>query len=472
MSGAPSLQQTERLAPHNAEAEGQLLGAILVNNRLFHQVADILEPKRFFVPAHQEIYEKISILIRDDKTASPITLKSFFPVDARIAGLPVTQFLLRIAGDAATAINAEDYARLIRDLAVRRDIITLCAASTDTAFEQAIDTPPDQIIDQMANQLFELRPPEDAEGRSLASAFERIDAKITATLDGTAAPVPKTGLPEVDNDLGGLQPTNLILAAGRPGMGKTIAGVHLARRISRQGFGVGVFTLELSTEQWGARLVASEAAMGHVDLPYGKITSNDLTAEQFEAYKKYRDAANRLPIDVDDTAGLTVAQIETRTRRMAARFERQGKTLGAIIIDYIGFLKASDRYKGNKVQEVSEISSGLKALAKRMDIAVIALSQLNRGVESRDNKRPGLADLRDSGSLEQDADQVIFLYRPNYYDLKDPRFNSDHDFISEAERRANDLEWIIAKNRTGPVRPHTAFVDVSKSYIAAKSHRS
>jgi replicative DNA helicase len=458
-----------RTPPHNAEAERQLLGAILLSNDVFYLVADILKPEHFFIKEHRTIYEKSAALIQDGKTASPVTLKTYMGDGQQWAGKTAVQFMLLLVRDSASRINAVDYARQIVDLATRRQMIDLAQSVTEVAYDAPIDTSPNAMIDDLGAQLFQLRPKDASADDSLEGIEAGLTAKIEMILEGKAPPVPKIGISELDRDLGGLMPTNLMLVAARPGMGKTVAGVHIARRAARQKFGVAVFTLEISREQWFSRLVAAEAAMGHHQLYYGDINNGRLTREQFDAYRKYAETARQLPIEVDDTGGLTLGQIEARARVMQQSFERRDIPLGAIVVDYLGLMSAGDRYKGSKVNEVSEISAGLKAMAKKLDTCMIALSQLSRAVESRDNKRPVLSDLRDSGSLEQDADQVVFLYRPAYYDERDPKFGTDAEFTDAAERRANDLEWIISKNRTGPINTHTTYCEIGKAHIAAKS---
>jgi replicative DNA helicase len=458
-----------RTPPHNAEAERQLLGAILMSNDVFYLVADILKPEHFFIKEHRTIYEKAATLINDGKDASPVTLKTYLSDGEQWGGMSVVKFLLSLVKDSINRINATDYAQQIVDLATRRNMIALAQSVTELAYDAPIGTSSNAMIDDLGARLFQLRPEETGKDDSLDGIEAGLTEKIQMIMEGKAPPVPKIGISELDRDLGGLLPTNLLLIAARPGMGKTVAGVHIARRAARQKFGVAVFTLEISREQWFSRLVAAEAAMGHEELYYGDINNGRLTREQFEAYKRYADTARQLPIEIDDTSGLTIGQIEARARVMQQSFERRGIQLGAIVVDYLGLMSAGDRYKGSKVNEIGEISAGLKGLAKKLNVCMVALSQLSRAVESRDNKRPVLSDLRDSGSLEQDADQVVFLYRPAYYDERDPKFGTDIEFTEKADSRAKDLEWIIAKNRTGPINTHKTYCEIGKAHIAAKT---
>lgn len=459
----------QRIAPHNAEAERQLLGAILVNNDTFYRVADFLRPEHFFIPQHQDIYSKCGQLIAEGKTASPITLKTFYPADAKIADLSAMQFLLRLAADAASAINAEDYGSQIYDLFLRREIISISGAMSEASFEQSIDVPPTKIIDEISSRLFELRPVLRDEEADNQAVVENLREHIDAKREGRSLPIAMTGLVDVDRILTGLNPTRLIVVAARPGMGKTQFQKAIERRVARQGFGVASFSLEISKEECLARLTAAEAAMSHYPLSYSDIMSGEMDEAHYQSFLKHSQTAANLPIKIDDRGGLSIGQIEVAVRKMANEFERDGRELGLISVDYLQIMGSGGRYKGQRVNEISEITAGFKALAKRLRVPIMLLSQLSRDVEKREDKRPVLSDLRDSGSIEQDADQVIFLYRPAYYDAKIE--TQDLDLTDVFESRKNDLEVIIAKNRCGPAKSVTVYCDIGKTDIADKSKR-
>lgn len=451
----------QKVAPHNAEAERQLLGAILVNNETYYRVSDFLEPHHFFVPPHQDIYEKIGHLIRAGKTASPITLKTFYPAEAKIADLTATQFLLRLAADAASVINAEDYGRTIYDLCLRRNLIRIGEDMVNIAFDAPIDVPPNQQIDDAERRLFELAETGRSEG-----GFVSFGDALTETIEMAHAAYNRegalsgisTGLRELDGLMGGLQHSDLIVLAGRPAMGKTSLVTNIAYNIAQayqaeeqpdgtlktvNGGVVGFFSLEMSAEQLATRIISEQA-----EISSSKIRRGDISEAEFEKLVACTQTMQSVPLHVDQTGGISIASLVARARRL-----KRQRGLDLIVVDYIQLLSGSQKNNGNRVQEITEITTGLKALAKELNVPIIALSQLSRQVESRDDKRPQLSDLRESGSIEQDADVVMFVYREEYYLSKtEPDPDTPEYAAWEAKHNAakGKAEVIIAKQRHGP----------------------
>ena len=451
----------QRLAPHNAEAERQLLGAILVNNETYYRVSDFLDPHHFFVPPHQDIYEKIGQLIRAGKTASPITLKTFYPADTKIADLSATQFLLRLAADAASIINAEDYGRTIYDLALRRNLIRIGEDMVNIAYDAPIDVPPTQQIDDAERRLFEL-----AETGRQEGGFVTFGDALTETIEMAHAAWNRegalsgisTGLRDLDQLMGGLQHSDLIVLAARPAMGKTSLVTNIAYNIAVafqaeeqpdgtlktvNGGVVGFFSLEMSAEQLATRIISEQA-----EISSSKIRRGDITEQEFERLAAAAQHMQTVPLHVDQTGGISIASLVARARRL-----KRQRGLDLLVVDYIQLLSGTSKTAGNRVQEITEITTGLKALAKELNVPIIALSQLSRQVESRDDKRPQLSDLRESGSIEQDADVVMFIYREEYYLGKtEPEEGTPEYEVwkDKVERVKGKAEVIIAKQRHGP----------------------
>src|ERR1700757_2721582 len=453
---------TYRSAPHNIEAEQLLLGAILVNNDAFYRVSDFLEPKHFFETVHQKIYETASSLIRMGKVATPVTLKTFFPADADILGMTVGQYLARLAAEATTIINAQDYGRTIYDMALRRDLIRIGEDMVNVAFDAPVDFAPRAQIEDAERQLYEL-----AETGRYDGGFQRFSQALTVAVDMAAKAFQRdgklsgiaTGLRDLDTKMGGLQPSDLIILAGRPGMGKTALATNIAFNVARahraevqadgtmktvNGGIVGFFSCEMSAEQLATRIIAERTGISSSNIRRGGISESD-----FEKIRDYSIELKSLPFYVDETGGLSIAQLMARARRL-----KRQKGLDMLVVDYIQLLQGSSkRFSDNRVQEVTEITTSLKALAKELNVPVIALSQLLRQVESRDDKRPQLSDLRESGSIEQDADVVLFVYREEYYlHNKEPRPGTpEHEkWQTEMGLAHGKAEVIIGKQRHGP----------------------
>ncbi len=451
-----------RTAPHNIEAEQALLGAVLVNNEAFYRVSDFLDAAQFHEPLHQQIYQIAADLIRAGKVATPITLKTFLPADIDIGGLNVSQYLARLAAEATTVINATDYGRTVADLALRRNLIGIGEDMVNVAFDAPVDFAPREQIEDAERRLYEL-----AETNRYGSGFQRFAQALTTAVDMAARAFQRdgklsgiaTGLKDLDSKMGGLQQSDLIIVAGRPGMGKTALATNIAYNVAHAYRGevqpdgsmltinggiVGFFSLEMSAEQLATRIISERT-----EVPSSTIRRGGISESDFEKIKDVSIEMQNLPFYVDETGGLSIAQLAARARRL-----KRQRGLDLLVIDYIQLLQGSQRRASeSRVQEVTEITTNLKALAKELNVPIIALSQLSRQVESRDDKRPQLSDLRESGSIEQDADVVMFVFREEYYLAnKEPRPGSEEHLKWQTDMALvhGKAELIIGKQRHGP----------------------
>jgi replicative DNA helicase len=457
-----------RAVPHNIEAEQALLGAILINNEAHDRVSGFLEPDHFYDPLHQQIYETAATLIGAGKQATPITLKTYFAnTEATQDGLTVPQYLGRLAANATTIINARDYGRTIYELAIRRQLIVVGEEMVIVAYDSPVDFPPKQQIEEAEMKLFAL-----AETGKYGQGFSTFSSALATAIemansayqrDGGLSGI-ATALRSLDSKLGGLQPSDLVILAGRPSMGKTALATNLAFNIARararslqqkpdippddvshDGAVVGFFSLEMSAEQLATRIISEQAG-----IPSEKIRRGLINEDEFKRLvDTSREMAN-LPLFIDQTGGISIAQLAARARRL-----KRQHGLGLIVVDYLQLLTGSSRRASEgRVQEVSEITTGLKALAKELNAPILALSQLSRAVENREDKRPQLADLRESGSIEQDADVVMFVFREEYYveRMKPAEGTSEfNDWMARMQAVSGRAEVIIGKQRHGPV---------------------
>ncbi|MGO4524057.1 replicative DNA helicase [Microvirga sp. 2MCAF35] len=449
-----------RTPPSNLEAEQALLGAILVNNDAYYRVSDFLEAAHFIEDLHRRIYEVATSLIKAGKVATPITMKTFLG-DQDLGGITVSQYLARLAAEATTVINAEDYGRTIYDLAVRRNLINIGEEMVNVAFDAPVDSSPRDQIEEAERRLYSL-----AETGRSDGGFQRFSDALTAAIDMAAAAYKRegalsgisTGLIDLDKSLGGLQPSDLVILAGRPAMGKTSLVTNIAFNIAKayraekqqdgnlktvNGGIVGFFSLEMSAEQLATRIIAEQSGV-----PSYKIRRGDMREDDFYKITEAAREMQSIPFYIDQTGGISIAQLTARARRL-----KRQRGLDILIVDYLQLLSGSAKKGENRVQELTEITTGLKALAKELSVPLIALSQLSRQVESRDDKRPQLSDLRESGSIEQDADVVMFVYREEYYlKNKEPKPGTEEYFKwqSEMDQVHGKAEVIIGKQRHGP----------------------
>lgn len=487
-----------REAPGNIEAEQALLGAILVNNDAYYRVSDFLKPLHLHEPLHRRIYEVAGDIIRMGKTANPVTIKTFLPNQEKVGDLTLPQYLARLAAEAVNIINAEDYGRAIYDLALRRSLITIGEDMVNIAFDAPLDMPPQNQIEDAERRLFEL-----AETGRYDGGFQSFNDAVALAIDMAGAAYQRdgglsgisTGISQLDARMGGLQHSDLIILAGRPGMGKTSLATNIAFNIAqayepeiqadgsakaKNGGVVGFYSLEMSAEQLATRIISEQA-----DVSSSKIRRGEINEADFEKLIGCSQMLQKVPLFIDQTGGISIAQLAARARRL-----KRQRGLDVLVIDYVQLMTGSKRAGDNRVQEITEITTGLKALAKELQVPIIALSQLSRQVENRDDKRPQLSDLRESGSIEQDADVVLFVYREEYYVKNlEPRRSPDEvasDFKNEEylawEEKLNKVsglaDVIIAKQRHGPTgtvplafqAEYTRFSDVADNSYMQHAH--
>jgi len=469
ISSLPALRATgdltlPRTVPHNIEAEQSLLGAILINNNVFEKVSDTLKPEHFYDPVHQRLFDSIATMIQRGQLADPKTLRGLFENDPALAGVGGAQYLGDLAASVISVINAADYGQLIHDLYLRRQLIALGEDIVNVAFQQDLDQPASKQIESAEHSLFEL-----AQTGELNRGFVRLDKSLAVSLrladeafkSDSHITGMTTGLRDLDRKLGGFQKSDLVILAGRPSMGKTALATNLAINGARafhesngkEGGAVAFFSLEMSSEQLATRLLGDYSSV-----PSDKIRRGEIKQDDFTKFVEATKFLSHAPLFIDDTPGLGVASLHTRARRL----KRLVPHLGLIVIDYLQLLHGSARSSDNRVQEVSEITRSLKGLAKELDVPVLALSQLSRAVESREDKHPQLSDLRESGSIEQDADVVMFVYREEYYharseptrrqDEGEDKFNQRYQrWMERGEEVRNIAEVLIAKQRHGPI---------------------
>ncbi|MSO77167.1 MAG: replicative DNA helicase [Alphaproteobacteria bacterium] len=453
-----------RQPPANVDVEMALLGAILVNNRALEKVQEFLLPEHFVEPAHARIYDAIVRLTQRGQQASPATLRHHLEQDEQLAGVGGAQYLAQLAAAALNIIDAEDYGRTIHDLHLRRELIGLGEDVVNTAYGPDLDGSALDQIEAAEHRLYEIAAVGQHEGGfrefgcSLAGAIRFVEAAYRR--EGRLTGIP-TGFGHLDRLLGGLQRSDLIVLASRPSMGKTSLATNIAfnaaralveevdeagNRTSVGGHVIGFFSLEMSAEQLASRILAEQSGVPSDRMRRGQINNDD-----FQKVFLASQELSSLKLFIDDTPAPTVATVRTRARRL----KRIEGRLDLVVIDYLQLLRPGGAARSdNRVQEISEITRGLKAVAKELNVPVLALSQLSRAVEQRDDKRPQLSDLRESGSIEQDSDVVMFIYREEYYlSRKEPREDTpEHDaWKADMEKVHNVAEVIVAKQRHGPI---------------------
>ena len=455
-----------RALPANVEAEAAFIGAVLIDNRVMEELGIPLRPDHFFEPVHTRIFERIATLLDRNAVVTPVTLKPYFEADEALKQLGGVAYLARLTADGQGLLAPRELAQQIYDLAMLRELVSVGRNLVEGALDTSESVEPLQQIEQAEAALFKVA--EGASGTKEAQSFGQathraLDMIETAINSGGHISGTTTGLSSLNEKIGGLHPSDLIILAGRPGMGKTSLATNIAFNAAdrmlrdRQdgiaksvGAAVAFFSLEMSSDQLATRILAEQAEISSEALRMGKISRDDF---QKLSYASQRLA--ELPLYIDDTPALSIAALRARARRLKRRHD-----IGMIVVDYLQLLQGTGRANDNRVNEISEISRGLKTLAKELDVPVIALSQLSRAVEQRDDKRPMLSDLRESGSIEQDADMVWFVYREDYYvasrEPKRPVENDDaktHEahaaWAAEMERVYGLAELIVGKQRHG-----------------------
>ena len=437
--------------PNNIEAEQAVIGSILVTNEIFDDINTIISNVNFYDPMHQKIFNAIESMIYKGLLANPITLKNYFEKEKDEINIP--EYLVKITKFSTSARQAIEYSKIIYDMFVRRELIKISDQIIDDAKENDLNVSGQNIIENSEKLLYDL-----AEKGTFNSSLIKFDDAMKQTIEMASAAykneggivgVP-TGLRDLDDKLGGLHQSDLIIIAGRPSMGKTSLATNIAfnaaQNIQENGkkSSVAFFSLEMSSEQLSTRIISEQARIGSNDIRRGRISD-----EQFDQFLETSKNISELPLFIDETPAISIAAMSNRARRI-----KRLHGLDLIVVDYIQLMKGSLNNKDGRVQEISQITQGLKAIAKELGVPVLALSQLSRQVEQRDDHKPQLADLRESGSIEQDADVVMFVYREGYYlQRKEPREATvEHaEWQAKMNEVAHLAQIIIGKQRHGPI---------------------
>ena len=466
--------KNENKQPSNLEAEQALLGSILVNNDIIDEISNVINPLTFYDPSHVKIFEVIENLNNKGMIANPITLKNFFEKENILDEVGGTEYLVKLTRFSGSVKQANDYAKIIHEMFLRRELIKISdKLNSDTLNANSQEQNAENIIEGTEKSLFDL-----AERGSFSQSFLKFNKALDQTIematlamqnDQGIVGVP-TGLADLDQKLGGLHKSDLVILAGRPSMGKTALATNIAYNVSQnilkrqEKSSVAFFSLEMSSEQLSTRILSEQSKIKSDDIRRGKVTE-----EEINRYIETSRNIYNLPLYIDETPAITIATLSNRARRIKRLFG-----LSLIVVDYIQLMRSSNNKFDNRVNEISEITQGLKALAKELSVPVLGLSQLSRAVEQRDDKQPQLADLRESGSIEQDADVVMFVYREEYYlERKQPKLGSiEH---AEWQSKMNDVnglaDIILGKQRHGPTGTvkvefegiYTKFKDLTKN---------
>ena len=463
----------EKKMPSNLEAEQALIGSVLVNNDIIDEISTIINSLKFFDPFHRKIYETIENLNSKGMIANPITLKNYFENDNSLSDVGGVDYLIKLTRFSSSSKQAIDYAKLIHEMYVKRELISISDNISGDSQDDTLDKTGENIIEEAEQSLYQL-----AERGNFSQSYIKFNQALDQTIematlamksDQGIVGVP-TGLTDLDEKLGGLHKSDLVIIAGRPSMGKTALATNIAYYAAKKIYdnnektSVAFFSLEMSSEQLSTRILSEQARIQSNDIRRGKATE-----EQLNRYIETSRNIYDLPLFIDETPAITISALSNRARRLKRLF---GNSL--IVVDYIQLMRTSSKRYDGRVQEISEIAQGLKALAKELSVPILALSQLSRAVEQRDDKIPQLSDLRESGSIEQDADVVMFVYREQYYlERKQPKLGSiEH---AEWQSKMNDInglaDIIIGKQRHGPTGNikvefegmYTKFKDLTKS---------
>jgi len=447
------VENQQKKMPCNIEAEQAVIGSILVSNDIYDEITPIIDTQKFFDPIHKKIFETIDKLISKGLLANPITLKNYFDNNEGLKELGGQEYLIKITKFSTSIKQAIDYANIVHEMHVRRELIKISESVLDEVYRNnEFTNSGEKMIQDAEKSLFDL-----AERGHFNQSFMKFESALRQTIDMAKSAyqnedgivgVP-TGLTDLDARLGGMHKQDLIIIAGRPSMGKTALATniafHAAKNIEKKGTKstVAFFSLEMSSEQLSTRILSEQSKIKSNDIRRGKVSE-----KEFEQFIETSKNIFALPLYIDETPAITIAAISNRSRRIKRLFG-----LDLIVVDYIQLMRSTRQKEYNRVQEVSEITQGLKALAKELNVPVLALSQLSRQVEQRDNKKPQLSDLRESGSIEQDADVVMFVYRESYYlENKEPTLGSIE--YAEWQQKMNEIsnlaEIIIGKQRHGP----------------------
>ena len=447
-----NLSNKEIKLPSNLEAEQALLGSILVNNDIIDEISNIITDRDFYDPLHGKIYNLIENLHNKGMIANPITIKNSFEKDASLSEIGGTEYLVKLTRFSSSIKQSIDYAKIIHEKFVRRELVQISEKLSEDSVDETLDKTGEIIIQDTEKLLFDL-----AERGTFNQSFLKFNQALDQTIematnamknDQGIVGIP-TGLDDLDERLGGLHKSDLVIIAGRPSMGKTALATNIAYYAAKKIFdnnkksSVAFFSLEMSSEQLSTRILSEQSRIKSNDIRRGKVTE-----EEFNRLIETSRSIHELPLYIDETPAITISTLSNRARRIKRLFG-----LDLIVVDYIQLMTTGSKRYDGRVQEISEITQGLKALAKELGVPVLALSQLSRAVEQRDDKKPQLADLRESGSIEQDADVVMFVFREEYYlERKEPKLGTiEHgEWQSKMNEILGTADIIIGKQRHGP----------------------
>lgn len=442
----------------NIEAEQMVLGCLLMNNEVFYKVDAILSAEDFSEGLHQRIYAVASKMIEKGSTASPLTLANYFDKDPAMLEIG-SGYLANLAANSVPASIVKDHAHLLRRLSVRRGLHDMGNEIVEQALHDDIDNDPETRIEGIQEALDRLLSKDVKEGsKSFDTASQEALTRAEEAFRRKGPSGLLTGLRCLDAHMGGFNPTDMIVIAGRPGMGKTALATNIAVNMSKAGKSGLFFSMEMSGEQLAQRIMSAETGISAQDVQRGNIDEN-----QYRHIRDAREKVKTLPIEIDERGALRLSQLAGKARRV-----KRTKGLDYIVVDYMQLMQGTGNKNANRVQDVTEITGGLKALAKELNVPVIALSQLSRAVEQRAIKRPTLSDLRDSGSIEQDADVILFPYRAEYYLRLEGKDEATDDTLREL---AGVAELILAKWRHGPTGDFELRFDASTTTFSDRGHR-
>lgn len=462
----------DRQPPASIEAEQGLLGAILVNGEAFHAVAGIVAPEHFVEEIHRRIFDVAGQLARSERAITFAALMAYLGDHELQPGLSTRAYLARLVSEAVTVLNAPDYAKIVRDTAIRRDLIAASTDLIDNAHDARVDAAPDEVAAgalERIREIIDLAPRQRTRfqmGEGMASLVDRME-RIRRGEDRPRGI--STGFYDLDRATKGLQPKTIVVIAARVAMGKTVMMTNLAFNVARQGVGVLEISLEIPDDELQARHIAQTVYDNRRPITFSEIQEasglDDVDAERIiEAQRSFLD----IPLVAECPSRMTVAEIAARIHVERKRMAARGVKLGVVLIDYLDKIAASDRYRGQRVMEIQDIMDTLKAAARAEDVCIVLLAQVGRGTEGREDKRPGLMDLRSSGAIEHEAHAVLFVYRPAYYILKSKEYRENQpDAVAEFNRVRNDVEIIIGKNRSEPETTVHLWGDVGCSYLTS-----